>query len=199
MKIPYELITIDLSKGEQKVPSFIEKQPFGQVPYLDDNGFIVFESRAICRYLAMKYKDQGPNLLPDFNDLESTALFEQAVSIEGSNFDAFAYPAVAEMVFKPRRGITPNPATFQSLVEQLDAKLKGYEYILGKQKYLGGNQLTVADLYHLPYGSMLAVAGSDVITREGRPNFTRWWNELTSRESWKAISGPQGVPVKNDF
>ena len=33
-EVPYELVTIDLAKREHKAPEFIEKQPFGQVPYI---------------------------------------------------------------------------------------------------------------------------------------------------------------------
>lgn len=33
-KVPYELIHVDLGKGEQKKPDFITHQPFGQVPYI---------------------------------------------------------------------------------------------------------------------------------------------------------------------
>lgn len=32
--IPYDYIPVDLKKGEHKSPAFVEKQPFGQVPYL---------------------------------------------------------------------------------------------------------------------------------------------------------------------
>jgi glutathione S-transferase len=65
----------------------------------DDDGFIMYESRAICRYLEDKYPEQGTKLVP--SDVQGKALFEQAASIEYSNFDPLAYAAVAEMVFKP--------------------------------------------------------------------------------------------------
>lgn len=32
--VPYELVPVDLMKGEHKSPAFLEKQPFGQVPYI---------------------------------------------------------------------------------------------------------------------------------------------------------------------
>jgi glutathione S-transferase len=32
--IPYELISVNLAKGEQKNPAFVANQPFGQVPYI---------------------------------------------------------------------------------------------------------------------------------------------------------------------
>ena len=99
-QVPFELIPIDFAKGEHKSAAFLEKQPFGQVPYIDDDGFKLFESRAISRYLALKHGGIG-KLIPDPADLKKTALFEQAVSIEVSNFDAFAAQLAWENIFKP--------------------------------------------------------------------------------------------------
>lgn len=50
--LPYEHIMIDIGKGDQKTEDYKKLQPFGKVPVLDDDGFIIFESRAICKYLA---------------------------------------------------------------------------------------------------------------------------------------------------
>lgn len=59
----------------------------------------MYESRAIGRYLAEKYADEGTRLIP--TDLQKKALFEQAASIENANFDVYAAPAVYEILFKP--------------------------------------------------------------------------------------------------
>ncbi len=50
--LPYEHIPIDIAKGEQKSAAYKALQPFGKVPALEDDGFFIFESRAICKYLA---------------------------------------------------------------------------------------------------------------------------------------------------
>lgn len=50
--LPYEHIPIDIAKGDQKSEAYKKLQPFGKVPALDDDGFLIFESRAICKYLA---------------------------------------------------------------------------------------------------------------------------------------------------
>lgn len=113
--IPFELVQVDVAKGEHKSAAYTEKQPFGQIPYLvsnlgnhlvpswwwrkDDDGFIVYESRAICRYLEDKFPNQGPKLMP--TDPKKRAIFEQAASVEVANFDAYASKAVSEMLFKP--------------------------------------------------------------------------------------------------
>lgn len=79
--IEYELIIVNLFAGEQKEPSYLEKQPFGKVPVLDDDGFLIYESRAICKYLARKYAEKGTKLIPAEGDLKAYGLFEQVGSL----------------------------------------------------------------------------------------------------------------------
>src|SRR5450755_384159 len=80
-KTPYELTTIDFTKGEHKQPAHLARQPFGQIPVIDDDGFTFYESRAICRYISEKV---GGDLVP--GDIKARALMEQWISIETSNF-----------------------------------------------------------------------------------------------------------------
>jgi glutathione S-transferase len=65
----------------------------------DDDGFILYESRAITRYLATKYADQGTKLIP--TGVKECALYEQAASTEVSNFDPAASGITYEKIFKP--------------------------------------------------------------------------------------------------
>ena len=51
---PFELVLVDFAKGEHKQPAHLARQPFGQVPTLDDDGFKMYESRAISRYIDAK-------------------------------------------------------------------------------------------------------------------------------------------------
>ncbi|KAJ7702561.1 glutathione S-transferase, partial [Mycena olivaceomarginata] len=140
-------------------------------------------------YIEDKYPNQGTPLVP--TDSRGKALFEQAASIEYSNFDPFCSKAVTEMgvqAVRPMGGQASNKAVFDELIETLSAKLDAYETILGNQRYLAGisQEVTLADLFHLPYGTMLAKAGSDLMTTKG-PNVTRWFNELCARPSWNTV------------
>lgn len=65
----------------------------------------------------------------------------------------------------------------------LDAALKGYESILSRQKYIGGNEITLADLFHLPYADLARKLGFKE-TFDKYPHVTKWFEELEKRESW---------------
>ncbi|KAI8974567.1 glutathione S-transferase [Trametes punicea] len=186
LNVPYELVTIDFSKGEHKAPAFTAIQPFGQVPYIDDDGFKLYESRAIARYIALKYGGIG-KLIPDPKDVQKYALFEQAASIELSNFDVFAAGLAWENLFKPAFGGQTNETIVQNYKTSLEGKLAAYDVILGKTKYLAGDEITLADLFHLPYGQLLEKQGIDYLVSGRWPNVTRWWKDVSSRESWKKI------------
>ncbi|KAJ7279889.1 glutathione S-transferase [Mycena rebaudengoi] len=175
-QIPFEHIVVDLGAMEQKTPEFLAMHPFGQVPVIVssvwmtmDNGFILYESRAICRYLAEKYADQGTQLLP--KTLEGRALL--------ANFNPVLVRAGKEVLRQRRR----NPPDQAEVMAGLEAKLDVYEEILGKHNFLAGDEFTLADLFHLSYVVWIELSGIDVMTSHG-PNVKRWWTELVSRPAW---------------
>ena len=61
--LPVETIDVDLAKREQKTRAFLELNPFGQVPVIDDGGTVVHDSNAILVYLARRY-DRDDRWLP---------------------------------------------------------------------------------------------------------------------------------------
>ncbi|KAJ7479597.1 glutathione S-transferase [Mycena latifolia] len=181
IKFPFEL-EVNLP------PVFLEKQPFGQIPYIDDDGLILYETRAICWYLAAKHP----------RDAKAYALFEQAACVVLNNFDPSASKYVGESVIKPMlSGAKPDEAVVNAQVAILDKKLDGYEAILSKQRYPAGDSLTLADLFHIPYAPLVTVSGSDIMTREPNVATFKWYNELATRPSWLAIK--DGVKSTNAY
>jgi len=62
LEVPFDIVTVDLTKGEQHTPEFLKINPAGQVPVLIDGNLVLTESVAIALYLAEKYPDK--RLLP---------------------------------------------------------------------------------------------------------------------------------------
>lgn len=86
------------------------------------------------------------------------------------------------------RGLETDEANLEKQVAALDAALAVYEKILSKQKYLAGDELTVADLFHLPYGAMAKdqLGYADVFAKY--PAVDKWLTGLIQRESWAKAS-----------
>ncbi|KAJ7067533.1 thioredoxin-like protein [Mycena amicta] len=184
-QVPFELVNINLAGGENKSPAYMEKQPFGQVPYIDDDGFILFESRAICRYIAEKYPDQGTKLIPTEPRPSSNRAPRLNAPEAVRYLDAMDYNYSCTLLNR-YQGLTPNKDDFDGYIAKLSAKLDTYDVILGKQKYIGGDEYTLADLFHFPLSQMLAAAGSDIMSKKG-PNVTRWFTEISARPAWAAL------------
>ncbi|KAF8806030.1 glutathione S-transferase [Phlegmacium glaucopus] len=182
-RVPFELVLVDYDNGEHKSPEYLTKHPFGQIPYIDDDGFILYESKAICYYIASKYPNQGTPLLP--TGLEANALFQQAVCVEASHFHPHALEAAKEIYLKRIKGLTPDQAIVDKHIADLSSKLDVYDNILSKQKYLVGDEITLVDLYHIPVGYWLASLGNNIM--ESKPNVDRWFKDICSRPSWQAV------------
>ncbi|KAJ3165643.1 hypothetical protein HK101_000184 [Irineochytrium annulatum] len=183
--VPFELVPIDMAKGEHKAASYLALQPFGQVPVLDDDGLILFESRAICRYIATKYRDQGPDLLADKADVKTRAMVDVWSSVEAFDYDPHLSKLVGELLFKKMRGGTPDLEVAKGHRENWNKTLDIYEKHLAKNQYLAGDVFTLADLYHLTYTNYaFAIGHGDAITT--RPNVKAWWERISARPAWVA-------------
>ncbi|CAD6576389.1 MAG: hypothetical protein TREMPRED_001672 [Tremellales sp. Tagirdzhanova-0007] len=178
----HSVIVLDRSKMKQE--PYLDHQPFGQMPYLvdGDTGLEVYESRAISKYVAAKIKSP---LFPTTQDLSAYSAFETACDFEHSDFDTYAFGIWFEVVFKKMKQLETDQAILASHKATLAKKLEGYERVLGKSRFVAGDNLTLADLFHLPYGQKaLDVGGVPGLTDGTLPNVTRWWKEISALKSW---------------
>lgn len=179
-----EFKLVDIMKGEQKSPDFLALQPFGVVPVLDDDGFILYESRAICRYLDGRLP--GTSLIPA--DPKARALMEQWISVESSNFTPQAMKIIMNMMFYPMMGKEPDMAAVEAARVEAGKALDVLGRNLEKQEYLAPSGFSIADISYMPYITYLFGAKSgDLIT--DRPAVAAWWERISTRPSWKKVAG----------
>lgn len=86
----------------------------------------------------------------------------------------------------------PDEVRVAQAEQDLDTVLAVYDKILAGQKYLAGNELTLADLFHLPNGAALK-AGKWKEVFEKYPNVDRWFKELQGRDSWVRAATQAGT------
>ena len=88
LNVPYEYVFCHPGKGHTRTPEFLKMNPQHSVPVLDDNGFIINESRAILLYLADKFGSNKPGFWP--TDEVKRARIRSRLYFDAGNF----YPAV---------------------------------------------------------------------------------------------------------
>lgn len=179
-----DLQVVDFAKGEHKMPAHLAFQPFGQLPAIDDDGFVLYESRAILRYLDSTLP--GASFTPA--DAKQRALMEQWISVEMSHFTPTAMKIVYQRVFHPMFGKPVDEEVVSAARTELAKTIAIMETQLGKTAYLAGDEPTLADIGYLPYIEYLFAGNSgDLITSS--PNVSRWWTAMSSRPAWKQATG----------
>jgi len=179
--VALKLHPIDFAKGEHKQQPHLSRQPFGKVPAYEsaDGKVKLFESRAIARYIDAK---SGAKLT-HVNNAEEAAIIDTWSSVEQAYFDKPASTITFEQVFKQYRGLTTDPEVVKKEKATLSEVLDVYDQQLATRPFLAGDRLSVADLFHLPYGAHLFRLHPDLLT--SHPHVNKWWTTISNLESWK--------------
>lgn len=192
MKLPFTSVEVNLKQAEHKRPSFLALHPFGQVPVIDDNGTVVWDSAAILVYLAGKYGDG--RLLPA--DPVGAAAVQRWLSVAAGAVVNGPMAARVSLVFQRPTDMEQAHAVSAQLFSVL-------EPFLGTQPYLAAQHLTIADLAmysyiaHAPEGGITLVPYPSIrawLARiEGAPGFVPMQRSATGL--WVAsTSATTGMP-----
>ncbi|VAH84265.1 unnamed protein product [Triticum turgidum subsp. durum] len=187
--LDFDFVDVDLRTGAHKQPDFLKINPFGQIPALQDGEEVVFESRAINRYIATKY---GAALLPT-----PSAKLEAWLEVESHHFYPPARTLVYELLIKPMLGAPTDAAEVDKNAADLAKLLDVYEaHLAAGNKYLAGDAFTLADANHMSYLFMLTKSPkADLVA--SRPHVKAWWEEISARPAWAktvaSIPLPPGV------
>lgn len=159
--LDYELVDVDLLNGEHKQPAFLAKNPFGQVPVLDDNGRIINDSNGILVYLASKY-DADRSYFPA--DPEKAAAVQRWLSVAAGQIASG--PASARLITVFGAKLDKN-----ALIEKSHALLGVIESELGSSEFLVGSSPTIADVAGYTY---IAHAPEGDVSLANYPNVREW-------------------------
>jgi glutathione S-transferase len=129
--LEFERAPIDLGKKEQKNPDYLKIHPFGQVPALDDEGFVVYDSTIINEYLEDEYP--YPPLLPKDSDGRARARLME--DLRDSHFNPASGQINREMR-KPEgerdaKIIDGAKAEIAKCFDRIEKELDGKQYLAG--------------------------------------------------------------------
>ena len=191
-EIEFETVPVDIIKGEHKDPEYLKLQPFGVVPVIQDGDYTLYESRAIIRYYAEKYKSQGTDLLG--KTIEERGTVEQWLEVEAQNYHPPIYNLVLHVLFSDKMGFPADAKVIEESEKNLGKVLDIYEERLSKSKYLAGDFFSLADLSHIPFTNYLGAMGKMYLIKE-REHVSAWWDDISSRPSWKKVLELYPAPI----
>ncbi|KAI3924946.1 hypothetical protein MKW98_002855 [Papaver atlanticum] len=168
--INFEEITVDLTKGEHKLPEYEEINPFGQVPSIVDGDLKLFESHAILSYIACAFPGVSDHWYPSdvaklpclgtllsiFKPLSKKksyvakrAKIHSVLDWHHSNLRRGAAPFCLHTVLGPLLGIPTSPEAAAEAEKILISSLSQLESVWLNENgnfLLGNSQPSIADL-----------------------------------------------------
>ncbi|WP_417828237.1 glutathione S-transferase family protein [Thalassospira sp.] len=162
--IDHEVINVDLANGAHKSPEFLELNPFGQVPVLEDGGVIIADSIAIMVYAAKKVG--ATQWLPD--DAKDAAKVQQWLSVAAGQI---AYgPCAARLVT-----VFGAPFDANEVIARAHTILKLIEDRLSTNDWIALAHPTVADIALYSYIANAPEGNVDLSPYE---NVRRWLTRI---------------------
>ncbi len=177
---PYELVEIDIMQGGNKTPEHLARHPFGRVPAFEHDGFQLYETSAITRYLDAALP--GPSLTP--GDPKGAGRMQQAIAM----VDSYAYGSmisaiVIQRVVMPMVGGVTDETVIAAALPTAETSLAAFEELLGGREFLAGDGLSLADLHLAPVMAYFSATPEGQARLPSHPNLARWWGAVSSRPS----------------
>ena len=177
-----ERIDAGMEHGVTKTPEYLKMNPNSLVPTIDDDGFILWESHTIVRYLAAKH---GAGTLWPTNP-RARADSDRWMDWTHSFSREFQRPVFWPLVRTPpekrdQKAIAEAVKKCGEMLGIVDAALAG-------RKYLGGGALTMGDI---PLGChvqlWMRLPESEMRQRPRQPNLEAWFARLCERPAYRKI------------
>jgi len=178
--VPYHLETIDIFTGANKEDSYLSRQPFGKIPAFEHDGFTLFETCAITRYIDEAF--EGPALQP--SDPKDRARMIQIMSVT----DHAAYAPIIGGIVVPRfvaqmQGESPDEAAIADAVPGAEKACQVLDGLIGGNSFAAGGTFSLADAQLIPIFDYLNQMPEAAKVLGGAPNLSRWWESLRARPS----------------
>lgn len=162
LDLPFEFVELDLRRKEQRTPEFLARNPFGQVPVIEDGEVTLADSNAILVYLNERYAADPARWMP--RDAVGAARVQRWFSVAAG---PLAYgPAAARVM-----ALFGLPADPTETVSRSHLLLAVMETHLQREAFLAGASLTLADLANYAY---VAHAPEGSVSLDPYPHLRAW-------------------------
>jgi glutathione S-transferase len=175
--IAYEKVPVNTRSGEQKRPAFLALNPRGQVPVLEDDGFVVWDSASILVYLARKYA-------PDWYPTEPREAAEVARWVAISQQTEITVTGLSRARAITLFGVAGNLADFQERGRHFLRFLDGH---LAKRTWLALERPTLGDIACYPY---IALARGGGVSLDEYASLQKWFARIRALPGYVELPKP---------
>ena len=155
--IDHEYVHVDLQNQQHKSPEYLKINPYGKVPAMDDDGFTLSESGAICRYMACK---QDCEMYP--NDIRKRAEVDQWMDYSAHHIRSNMAKMLFNKIVAPMVGAPVNNEAIEEGRGFLNDMLPAVDAALERNGNLTGETLTIADTAMMAAMEPFEAVGYDV-------------------------------------
>ncbi|MFH1360181.1 MAG: glutathione S-transferase family protein [Candidatus Omnitrophota bacterium] len=155
--LEFDYQKVSLRDGEHRKPDYLAIHPAGKIPAMDDDGFVLFESNAIIKYLADKHNS---SLYPQ--DRKKRALIDQWMDFTTFHIGASLDRVAFNRIFAPRIGSPVDERSIKVGISFLNRFLPVLDEQLKKNKCLAGEDTTLADINLVASLDAAEAAGVDL-------------------------------------
>ena len=165
--------------GSTKTPEHLARHPFGRMPVIEHDGFRLYESQAIIRYIDQVF--EGPRLTPA--DPRAQARMNQVMGI----VDWYVMPSISSGVgfnrlIKPLLGLAPDEEAIAKALPQSRTCIAALEELLGERAYFAGDRVSLADLMAVAHLDMFPETPEGAEIMAGSP-LLGWLERMAGRPS----------------
>jgi glutathione S-transferase len=178
MKADYNQNFINYFEGEHKSESYMKINPHATVPSATDGDLTLTESNSILQYAADK--TGAETLYP--KDLKHRADVNRWLLWEAATWFSVCYVYVIENVVKPLMKAEPDQKAIDEQSEKFHRGAGIMNTALGKNKWLTGPNVTIADI---AVAAPMHLHAASKLPLDKYPNVKRWLTQIESLESWK--------------
>ncbi|TMJ48494.1 MAG: glutathione S-transferase family protein [Alphaproteobacteria bacterium] len=181
---PYRLAPV--APGALKSPEHLARHPFGRVPVLEHDGFLLYETQAILRYLDRVLPQ--PALTP--SDPKRAARMDQVMNVnDWYLFHNVANVIVFHRVIGPRvMGLVPDEAAIAAAMPKALTVFNELAHLLGEKPYFAGDSLSLADLMLAPAVEFFAMIPEWSSLGAPHANLMAWLTRMQERPSMTATT-----------
>lgn len=176
--VPYDLVEVDIFSDDGPPKGYLERQPFGRIPAFEHDGFRLFETSAIARYIDAAF--DGPSLMPA--DARAAARVNQITGIlDGYAYRAMVWDVYVEALEVPQRGGTADNERIAGGLHTAGTCLATLQSLMEDGGFLAGPDLTLADIHALPILAYFNAApqGADLLAEY--PALLQWMQHVMLR------------------